>query len=128
MQELVYLVMTTGNFEDALKLTVRQRGPFLEMKIVDGHDGVAAANSAKRPRQLKTHLQYKFFERTFKKQKPRVIIVMRNLKVSCHGKMMNLSSFCFSFKNSFFFCIFSWLLLLWQLFLQKYSFVFWDML
>ena len=82
MQEIVYLIMTDGNFEEARKSTIRQRGAFLEMNSrEEGYDGLATAGSMKSPRQLKTHLQYKFFERSFQKRKPRVIIVMRNLKV-----------------------------------------------
>ncbi len=98
MQEIAYLIVNNGNFEEAKRRTVIERGPFLEMKTPD-HDGVAIANSAKRPRQIKTHLQYKFFEKTFKRQKPRVIVVMRNLKVSCkdtYKKPLNLK---FSFPN-----------------------------
>ena len=33
-----------------------------------------------RPANLKTHLQYKFFEKAFAKSQPKVIVVMRNLK------------------------------------------------
>ena len=38
------------------------------------------ADDLPRPRQMKTHLQYKIFEETIPKYKPKVIVVMRNLK------------------------------------------------
>ncbi len=82
MQELAYLIMTDGNFQEAKSKKVWERGPFLEV-LVDGlMDGIAQAKETPRPRQLKTHLQYKFFEKTFDKTKPKVIVVMRNLKVT----------------------------------------------
>ncbi len=47
-----------------------------------GHyNGITMAREKQHPRQLKTHLQYRFFEKAFEKRKPKVIIAMRNLKV-----------------------------------------------
>ncbi len=98
MQEIVYLIMTEGNFEEAKKLNILQRGPFLEMKTPD-HDGVELVKSAKRPRQMKTHLQYRFLERTFQKEKPRVIVVMRNLKVSFRERFQRYHQRHFHVEN-----------------------------
>ena len=46
----------------------------------DFYNGMDIADRMKRPANLKTHLQYKFFEEAFSKVKPKVIVVMRNLK------------------------------------------------
>ncbi len=90
MQELVYLIMTDGNFREAKSKKVWERGPFLEVFEEGLMDGIAEAKNMKRPRQLKTHLQYKFFEKTFDKTKPKVIVVMRNLKVRGTGFSLTL--------------------------------------
>ena len=42
--------------------------------------GVRLAEDLPRPRQMKTHLQYKIFGDTIQKCKPKVIVVMRNFK------------------------------------------------
>ena len=44
------------------------------------YNGLDILAKKDRPCTLKTHLQYKFFEKAFAKTKPKVIIVLRNLK------------------------------------------------
>ncbi len=84
MQEILYLILTEGDFDGAKKSNVLERGPFLELLDTEDedYDGIALTERQTRPRQFKTHLQYSFFEKTFAKEKPKVIIVMRNLKAS----------------------------------------------
>ncbi len=81
MQELTYLILTDGDFQAAKRSPILQRSPQLELKFAE-YDGVDIAESLKRPRLMKTHLYYRMFEETFRQQKPKGIIVMRNLKVS----------------------------------------------
>ncbi len=84
MQELTYLIMTDGDFQAAKRSSIIQRSPQLELKFAD-YDGLEVAKSIKRPRLLKTHLYYRMFEETFKQQKPKVIVIMRNLKVNARS-------------------------------------------
>ncbi len=84
MQELAYLISTEGNFQQAKEKPIIERCAFLEWVVQDlNYNGVQNALKQERPRFLKTHLPHKFFEEQFTKKKPKVIVVMRNLKVHC---------------------------------------------
>ena len=74
MQELAFLILSEGDFETAKRLNVKQRSPFLEgTRDSDNIDGTDfAIQKCSRPRLLKTHLPYFFYEETFKKCKPKV--------------------------------------------------------
>ena len=87
LQEIVYLIMSDGDFQTATSLPCMARVPYIDLRVpltkdCDPYDGMAIADLQSGPRILKSHLEYRFFERSFATTKPRVIVVMRNLKVS----------------------------------------------
>ena len=78
--------MSDGDFQTATSLPCMARVPYLDLcvpiaKDLDPYDGMAIADLQSGPRILKSHLPYRFFERSFATRKPKVIVVMRNLKV-----------------------------------------------
>ena len=78
--------MTEGDFETAGSLPCMARIPYMELcasehEDTDKYDGLAIAECQNHPRILKTHLEYRFFEKSFATTKPKVIVVMRNIKV-----------------------------------------------
>ena len=79
MQEIVFQVFTDGDIEASEKTPLYLRYSFLEMKLEEKSE-LDKALEKPSPRLLKTHLQPKFFEKTLKNKKPKVIVVFRNPK------------------------------------------------
>ncbi len=77
-------MVTDGDFDAAKASPIVMRSPFIEAqgnyKGVQ-YDGLKVLGTLASPRVIKTHLPYRFFEKAFRTRKPRVIVVMRNLKV-----------------------------------------------
>ena len=82
MQEIVYLIMTNGDVQSAMKEKQDDRFPFIEAYLPERMPIPALDKviNMKRPRLIKTHLRAHFFEGSFAEVKPKVVVVFRNPK------------------------------------------------
>ena len=80
MQEIVYLIHSGGDFESAKKIPLNERFPFIEMCRTNQPRCIDKVVAMPRPRLVKTHLYYHFFEKSLKSAKPKIIVVFRNPK------------------------------------------------
>ena len=94
MQELVFLIMTNGDVEAAMKSTTWERVPFLEVTLPGQTSGYDTIMKRQSPRLIATHLHFKFFAKSQQQAKSKFIVVKREAK-DC------LVSYFHNFKNMF---------------------------
>ena len=80
MQELVFLIMTDGDFEVAMKTRLEERVPMLEMAMPGQPADYDILMERPSPRIIKTHLYFKCFAKTVEKARSKFIVVSRDPK------------------------------------------------
>ncbi|XP_052765611.1 sulfotransferase 1C4-like [Mya arenaria] len=84
LQELTWLIMNDGNFDEAIQKPVYFRSPFLEFKDeVLNEVGLDLANQMPSPRVIKSHLPVKLIPRQIKSRDCKTIVLFRNPKDLC---------------------------------------------
>ena len=63
MQELVYLIVTNGDFKTASEVDLVVRSPFLELDVPGKYNGLDVAQKIHGQRVFKTHLYFRFVKR-----------------------------------------------------------------
>ena len=80
MQELVFLIMTNGDFKEAMKTILDERVPMIENAIPGKPTGYDTIMERPSPRLIKTHLYFKFFAKTVEKARSKFIFLSRDPK------------------------------------------------
>ncbi|XP_046365306.2 sulfotransferase 1C4-like [Haliotis rufescens] len=84
MQEVLWLVMSDGNFDSAYQKPVYFRSPFLEFKDdVLNEVGLELAEPMPSPRVIKSHLQVKLMPRQIQQKNCKIVVLFRNPKDLC---------------------------------------------
>ncbi|XP_071165048.1 sulfotransferase 1C4-like [Mytilus edulis] len=84
MQEIVWLILSDGDFERASKQQVYFRSPFLEFKDdILNEVGLDLANPMPSPRVIKTHLPVKLAPTQLCQKECKVVVMFRNPKDLC---------------------------------------------
>ena len=93
MSELVSLIASNGDFEEANKMHLTKRVPHLGVQVPGAPSAIDILKAMPPPRIMKTHLYYDLLGTGIEKAKPRVIVLQRNPK-DC------LASFFHMYKNT----------------------------
>ena len=104
MQELVYLIMTDADIEAAMKTTIDERIPMVEITWPGQRPDYDKIMERPAPRLIKTHLYYKFFTKTVQSATPKFIVVSRDPKdciVSYFHYYQGLGDYTGSFDDYF---------------------------
>ncbi len=80
MQELVFLITTNGDIEAAMKSSLDQRIPMLELTMPGLPIGLDTVMERPSPRLIKTHLYFNFFAKSLNNAKSKFIVVLRDPK------------------------------------------------
>ncbi len=104
MKELVFLIMTNGDIEAAMKTRLDERVPYLEMTIPGQPAEYHIIMKRQSPRLINTHLNFKFFTKSVKQAKSKFIVVFRDPKdciVSDFHHYQNIIGYNGSFDEFF---------------------------
>ncbi len=100
MQELVFLITTNGDVEAAMKSSLDQRIPMLELTMPGLPIGLDTIMQRPSPRLIKTHLYSNFFAKSLNKAKSKFIVVLRDPK-DCLVSYFNQYKNWLGFKGNF---------------------------
>ncbi|XP_041351331.1 sulfotransferase family cytosolic 1B member 1-like [Gigantopelta aegis] len=76
LTEMVYLIMSDLNYDDARQKTIDERVPFFEFVM----PGLRSISKQPSPRIIKTHLPFSLLPTQLKEKKPKIIYIARNPK------------------------------------------------